>query len=47
MRQWPETTETSDIVYNDIGGHLTRHLIGLGYLDRVWIDAEPEYLIEV
>ena len=39
--------ETSDIVYRDTNSHLTRLLIDLEYLDIIWIESEPEYLIEV
>ncbi|KFZ02938.1 hypothetical protein V502_11372 [Pseudogymnoascus sp. VKM F-4520 (FW-2644)] len=46
MPSWNER-ETSDIVYRDTNSHLTRLLIDLGYLDMIWIESEPEYLIEV
>jgi hypothetical protein len=39
--------ETSDIVYEDTDGQLTRLLVELGYLDVIWEGIEPEYLIEV
>ncbi|OBT74408.1 hypothetical protein VF21_06830 [Pseudogymnoascus sp. 05NY08] len=46
MRSWTER-ETSDIVYSDTNSRLTRFLINLGYLDIIWTESKPEYLIEV
>jgi len=46
MTSW-DGRETSDIVYRDTEGDLTRLLIHLGYLDIHWTGSEPEYLIEV
>ena len=40
--------ETSDIVYNDTSGSLTRWLIQKGYLTlRLWENARPKYYLEV
>jgi len=39
--------ETADIVYTDTNSYLTRMLIRRGYLEDLWIEAEPEYFIEV
>jgi hypothetical protein len=48
MRPWPGDHETSDIVYEDKDGILTRFLIDTGYLDQgIWAGATPEYSIEV
>ena len=47
MGHWPGR-ETSDIVYEDNDGILTRFLIDTGYLDQgIWAGATPEYSIEV
>ena len=47
LRAWPEH-ETSDIVYNDRGGALTRLMISLGYLNAdQWAGKTPQYYIEV
>jgi hypothetical protein len=48
MHDWPGRYETSDIVYEDNDGILTRFLIDTGYLDQdIWAGATPEYSIEV
>jgi hypothetical protein len=40
--------ETSDIVYNDRNGALTRLMISLGYLNAmIWDNKTPRYYIEV
>lgn len=47
LRAWPEP-ETSDIVYNDESGALTRLMISLGFLNADhWSGKKPEYYIEV
>jgi hypothetical protein len=47
LRPWPER-ETSDIVYDDINGTLTRLMISLGYLNAdKWAGKIPKYYIEV
>ncbi|KAE9369948.1 hypothetical protein N431DRAFT_381328 [Stipitochalara longipes BDJ] len=47
LRAWPED-ETSDIVYDDINGVLTRLMISLGYLNADhWAGKTPKYNIEV
>lgn len=47
LRAWPER-ETSDIVYNDRSGALTRLMISLGYLNAdKWAGKTPRYYIEV
>jgi len=48
MPPWPHRRETSDIVYDDVGGVLTQFLVDAGYLDQgTWEGAKPEYSIEV
>jgi hypothetical protein len=47
LRAWPGR-ETSDIVYKDINGALTRLMISLGYLTaHKWAGKTPKYYIEV
>jgi hypothetical protein len=47
LRAWPGR-ETSDIVYNDRSGTLTRLMISLGYLNAdKWAGKTPQYYIEV
>jgi hypothetical protein len=48
MGPWPGRREISDLTYKDDWSRLTRFFINAGYLDEnVWVDAQPEYLIEV
>lgn len=47
LEAWQEP-ETSDIVYNDKSGALTRLMISLGFLNADhWAGKTPEYYIEV
>ena len=47
LRAWPGR-ETSDIVYDDVNGVLTRLMVSLGYLDAGhWEGKTPKYYIEV
>jgi len=47
LENWSDK-ETSDIVYDDIGGFFTRFLIKHGYLSSIhWNDKRPKYYIEV
>ena len=46
LTKW-ELPETSDILYHDVKGVLTQHLLMKGYLSDEWNGRTPNYHIEV
>jgi hypothetical protein len=43
----PWTGKDVDIIYYDKDGIFTGLLVGNGYLDSIWIGAQPTYWLEV